>query len=57
MAAKVNKEKCNGCGACADICPMEAIKIENEKAVVDEDECTECGACESERPNDAISIP
>ena len=55
MAAKVNQEKCTGCGACVDVCPMEAIKIENDKAVISDD-CSECGVCESECPNDAISL-
>jgi len=25
MAAKVNEEKCIGCGACVGVCPQEAI--------------------------------
>jgi len=55
MAAKVDKKKCNGCGTCKDICPVNAIKIENEKAVISED-CVECGACVNQCPNEAISI-
>ena len=56
MAAIVNKIKCDGCGACADICPANAIKIEQKKAVVS-GECVECGACINECPNEAISLP
>ena len=55
MIAKVYSEKCDGCGECADICPMEAIKIDNGKAVVSE-ECTECGACVDECPKEALSL-
>ena len=55
MAAKVDKEKCTGCGICVDACPLEAIKIENDKAVISDD-CSECGVCETECPNDAISL-
>jgi Fe-S-cluster-containing hydrogenase component 2 len=55
MAAKVDKNKCNGCGACKDICPVNAIKIENEKAVISDD-CVECGACVNQCPNEAILI-
>jgi len=56
MAAKVDKKKCTGCGACIDICPVQAIKIEKEKAVINDD-CVECGACLNECPNGALSIP
>ncbi|MFA5351086.1 MAG: 4Fe-4S binding protein [Candidatus Omnitrophota bacterium] len=55
MAAKVDKKKCNGCGTCKDICPVNAIKTENEKAVISDD-CVECGACVNQCPNEAISI-
>lgn len=54
MAVKINKEKCTGCGACVDICPVQAIKIENKKAVVSE-ECVDCGACLPQCSVEAIS--
>ena len=43
MAVKVDLEKCTGCGTCEEICPVEAIKVENEKAKVDEEQCVDCG--------------
>lgn len=57
MAAQIDKEKCTGCGACVDICPVEAVKLEDEKANVDENTCVECGQCIDECPNDAITLP
>jgi len=33
MAAKIDKEICTECGICVDVCPVEAIKLENDKAV------------------------
>ena len=57
MAAQIDQEKCTGCGICVDICPLEAISMENDKAKVDNDTCTECGQCVDECPNKAISVP
>jgi NAD-dependent dihydropyrimidine dehydrogenase PreA subunit len=56
MAVKVDHEKCDGCGSCIDVCPVDAIRIENEKAIIT-DECLDCGACIPECPNEAISLP
>ena len=55
MAVKIDNDKCTGCGVCVDICGVNAIKIENDKAVVSE-ECIECGACVNQCPNEAISF-
>lgn len=56
MAVKIDKNKCTGCKSCIEVCPVSAIKIENEKAVVS-DECVECGVCIDECSNEAISLP
>ena len=56
MAAVVDKEKCVGCGACKEECPVEAIKIENDKAVVKADDCVSCGACVEACPVEAITV-
>ena len=56
MAAKIDSEKCTGCGVCVDVCPLEAISLNDGIAVIDEDSCTECGLCVDECPNDAISL-
>ena len=55
MAVKIDNDKCTGCGICVDLCPVNAIKIENDKAVVS-DECVECSACVDECPNEAILL-
>ena len=55
MAAKVNSDQCTGCGICVDVCPVDAISM-NEKAKIDADTCTECGACVDECPVEAISL-
>ena len=56
MAVKVDLEKCTGCGTCEEVCPVEAIKVEDGKAKVDEEECVECGTCVEECPEGALSL-
>lgn len=55
MAAKIEEEKCTGCGKCIDMCPVAAITIEDLRARISED-CIECGACIGECPNEALSL-
>ena len=42
---RIDKEKCNGCGACADGCPVGAISEGDGKYEINADECISCGAC------------
>jgi NAD-dependent dihydropyrimidine dehydrogenase PreA subunit len=54
---KIDSEKCNGCGACAEACAEGAIQMINGKAVlVSEAYCDGLGACLPSCPADAISI-
>ncbi|NMB40718.1 MAG: 4Fe-4S binding protein [Firmicutes bacterium] len=55
MPAVVDAELCTGCGSCADVCPTEAITV-NDVAVVDPEECTDCGSCVDECPEEAIEL-
>jgi len=42
----IDKEKCVSCGACANVCPHQAIKFDNEqKAYIDQTKCKKCGNC------------
>ena len=56
MAAVVDLDKCTGCGTCVDSCPTNAIKLENDKAVIPPDDCVECGACVDTCPTGAITV-
>jgi ferredoxin len=50
----VLKAKCDGCGECVKICPVEAIAIKDDVAVIDDEACIECGECVNECPTEAI---
>lgn len=52
--AHVVSDECILCGACADVCPVDAISEGDGKMVVS-DACIDCGACESECPVGAIT--
>ncbi|MDR2773035.1 MAG: 4Fe-4S binding protein [Elusimicrobiota bacterium] len=55
MAKKIDSELCVGCGACAAVCPTEAIVLDGPKYKVDEDKCIDCGSCEGQCAVNAIS--
>lgn len=55
MAAVVDKVKCTACGSCVEVCPVEAITLE-EVAVINPDLCIDCGVCVDECPEGAISL-
>jgi NADH:ubiquinone oxidoreductase subunit F (NADH-binding)/NAD-dependent dihydropyrimidine dehydrogenase PreA subunit len=51
----IDPERCSGCGACAKICPVEAISGEKkEPHSIDADTCIRCKLCLSRCPEEAI---
>ena len=45
MPIQVIFEKCTGCTVCVKVCPFDAIRMMDKKAVINLDKCTLCGAC------------
>ena len=65
FVAKVNLEKCDGIGACVEVCEYEdAIAVETmtidgvevQRAVVSPANCSGCGCCVSACPNRAVDV-
>jgi Pyruvate/2-oxoacid:ferredoxin oxidoreductase delta subunit len=56
--ARVDEDKCSGCGQCVKLCSFEAFKPrkKKEKAEVDALECYGCGICRSACVKDAITL-
>ena len=54
MAITVIADECVGCESCIPICPVEALSMVEDKAVLDAEKCTECAQCVDECPVDAI---
>jgi ferredoxin len=54
--ARVDEEKCTGCGVCIDIGHCYALTLENDKAVIMEEDCTGCSTCTDVCPVGAVSM-
>jgi Fe-S-cluster-containing hydrogenase component 2 len=56
MGIEIERSECTGCGCCVDVCPVEAIRLVDGRAVVYQEICTECGDCVMVCPVEAISL-
>lgn len=54
--AEIDPELCTGCGTCVNICPMEAIKLQNDISKIKKKRCIGCGNCVVKCPVEAISL-
>ena len=53
-AIEVGTDKCRGSMNCMRVCPTEAIRIREGKALILEDRCIDCGDCIRVCPERAI---
>lgn len=54
--AEVNKELCSKCLICVDMCPFNALVVEEKSVEVLEALCKGCGSCSAACPTKAIQI-
>jgi MinD superfamily P-loop ATPase len=52
---KVDKDRCNYCGKCAEVCPYNAIAVIKQQVLIFPELCHGCGACSYLCPEKAIS--
>lgn len=50
----INEPECDGCGTCAEECPVDAIVMVEEKARIVMDNCIRCGVCHGVCPTNAV---
>lgn len=50
----IKQEDCTGCGICVEKCPVNAISLKKEKAVIDMEKCIRCGKCHDVCPQGAV---
>ena len=52
---KVDLDKCKGCTACADVCPVGVVAMQEKKARIGEG-CVECKTCVKVCPHGALVL-
>jgi NAD-dependent dihydropyrimidine dehydrogenase PreA subunit len=57
MYPVVDRESCDGCENCVEVCPSEVYLVEDGKSnPVYAEECIECGACVDQCPTKSIEL-
>ena len=54
--ARVDSNKCDGCGTCVERCQFGAISVDGDGAKVDDARCFGCGLCASACPAGAVEM-
>lgn len=55
VAVVARPEDCTACGSCVDVCPRDAITVD-DVAKIDEERCNGCEACVTECPNGVFEL-
>ena len=54
--AVIDTSKCTKCGKCFQICPHEAVKLNNNEYKINKTRCLGCSQCEKSCPSKAINM-
>jgi len=54
--SQVDKDLCVGCGSCVEICPFDALSLDEGIAAVDDAACMGCGVCVGQCPEGALTL-
>ncbi len=54
---ELDRELCNGCGRCTEVCPHQVFGLNLRKAtLIERNACMECGACAKNCPTGALRV-
>ena len=53
---ETDRDRCTGCGACAEICPVRTVELKDDFPLTDEEWCIGCGVCSTVCPSDAAKM-
>jgi len=53
---ETDEDECVSCGECVEICPVDALKMEDDLPVVDAEWCIGCGVCTIVCPTGAVKV-
>lgn len=58
MITKIYEDKCIGCGICVDKCPLDTIRLNDQKKayIAYPEECMTCYLCEMFCPRGAVYV-
>ncbi len=58
MITKIYEEKCVGCGICVEKCPLDTLRLNQDKKAVIAypEDCMTCYLCEMNCPKEAIYV-
>jgi Fe-S-cluster-containing hydrogenase component 2 len=51
---KIDKDKCDICGTCVSVCPVDAIFVSEFEVEIDNEKCISCQKCKIVCPFHAI---
>ena len=49
-------DDCILCGVCVEVCPVDAIYVEEDQVRIDNDKCIDCATCAVSCPRENISF-
>ena len=53
---ETDEDECTGCGECTELCPVNAVVMQNDLPWIDREWCIGCGVCVSKCPTGAAKL-